>query len=72
MAEHDSELVAAIAESIGPYVRRRHAEEVAVEVLSDLVVDGWQIRHPNDDDIDEHEVGSDHRTSEGPAVEHRR
>ena len=50
MAEHDGDLVAAIAGAVAGYVRDAAPDDVAVEILTDLEADGWEIRHPNDAD----------------------
>lgn len=50
MADYDRDLVAAIADAVSVYVHDAEPEDVAVEVLTDLEAEGWQISHPNDAD----------------------
>jgi hypothetical protein len=50
MVDYDRDLVASIAGAVSAYVRDAEPEEVAIEVLTDLEAEGWEIRHPNDSD----------------------
>lgn len=50
MGEYDGDLVGTIAGAVAGYVRGALPDEVAVEILTDLEADGWEIRHPNDID----------------------
>jgi hypothetical protein len=50
MADYDRDLVATIAEAVSAYVSDAKPDDVALEVLTDLQADGWEIRHPNDAD----------------------
>jgi hypothetical protein len=50
MADYDRDLVAAIAAAVSGYVSGARPEDVAMEVLTDLKADGWEIHHPNDSD----------------------
>jgi hypothetical protein len=50
MADYDRDLVVSIAGAVSAYVRDAEPEDVALEVLTDLEAEGWEIRHPNDSD----------------------
>lgn len=58
MADYDRDLVATIAGAVTAYVRDAEPEDVAIEVLTDLEAEGWEIRHPNDADDGAYEPGS--------------
>jgi hypothetical protein len=58
MADYDRDLVVSIAGAVRAYVGDVEPEAVAIEVLTDLEAEGWQIRHPNDTDGGAYEPGS--------------
>jgi hypothetical protein len=58
MADYDRDLVVSIAGAVSAYVRDAQPEDVAIEVLTDLEAEGWEIRHPNDSDGASYEPGS--------------
>jgi hypothetical protein len=58
MADYDRDLVVSIAGAVRAYVRGAEPEDVAIEVLTDLEAEGWEIRHPNDTDGGAYEPAS--------------
>ena len=65
MADYDRDLVASIAGAVSAYVHDAEPEDVAIDVLTDLEAEGWEIRHPNDADGGSYEPASAGTTSAG-------
>jgi hypothetical protein len=65
MADYDRDLVASIAGAVSAYVNDARPEDVAIDVLTDLEAEGWEIRHPNDADGGSYEPSSPRTTSGG-------
>jgi hypothetical protein len=63
MADYDRDLVASIAGAVSAYVHDASPEDVAIDVLTDLEAEGWEISHPNDADGGSYEPASTGTTS---------